>query len=111
MHMAESLGLHKQYSSSTGRPRVASSEWGDKAKSNLFWIICSGNRLFAHELGRSPVRIHEVTREFPYLPSDNSGVASFCRLCCLLPVSYSGDISEQFAERFLDALEDISNTQ
>ena len=111
MHMAESLGLHKQYTSNAGRQCTVNTQWNNEVRSYLFWIICAGNRLISHELGRSPVFLHDVTREFPFLPSDSSSAASFCRLCCLLSPGDTNKVSEDDQKRFLDSLEEISNMQ
>lgn len=61
-------------------------EWNDEARSLLFWILCAGNRLISHEMGRTPVILHDITTEYPFHPLDSSAAANFCRLCCLLPV-------------------------
>lgn len=107
MHMAESLGLHKDYESNVGKYHDPANQWDNDAISCMFWIICSGNRLVSHELGRSPVVLHGVTRKFPFSSSDTSGAAILCRLSCLLPVK---EVSDEDQERSKQSLDIIAKT-
>jgi hypothetical protein len=110
MHMAESLGLHKQYNSTAKRERILDTEWNDEVRSLIFWIVCAGNRLFSHELGRTPVILHDVTTEFPFRPSDSSAAATLCRLCCLLPLGDINKVSDDDQKSFSDSIETIAIT-
>ena len=110
MHMAESLGLHKQYNSTARRERNMDTGWDDEVRSLMFWILCAGNRLISHELGRTPVILHDITTEFPFRISDSSAAATFCRLCCLLPLGDANNGSDDEQKSFSDSLETIANT-
>jgi Fungal specific transcription factor domain/Fungal Zn(2)-Cys(6) binuclear cluster domain len=117
MHMAEALGLHKDYDSMVrgeGEYGSRSDLWGAQARSCLFWIICAGNRLSSHELGRSPVILHGVTRKFPFPLSDKSGAAILCRLGCSLPlkdVSSESGVEQTKLAELLATVEKTSNDQ
>jgi hypothetical protein len=110
MHMAESLGLHKSYKLNVEKESSVNQYWGEDARSYLFWIICAGNRIVSHELGRSPVQLHGVTRIFPFSPSDTSGAATLCRFGCLLPQRDVTEASEDDQKRFKDSLDIIAKT-
>jgi hypothetical protein len=110
MHMAEALGLHKDYDSTIrveGESFDGTDLWAAEARSCLFWIVSATNRLSSHEIGRSPVILQGVTRRFPYTPSDKSAAASLCQLGRLLPLkeATSGPESEQM--RLTEALANI----
>ncbi|KAJ5812073.1 hypothetical protein N7474_008374 [Penicillium riverlandense] len=104
MHMAESLGLHKDYESNVGKHHNTANQWDNDAISCMFWIICAGNRLVSHELGRSPVVLHGVTQKFPFSPSDTDGAAILCRLGCLLPVIDAADGDQERSKQSLDII-------
>jgi Fungal Zn(2)-Cys(6) binuclear cluster domain/Fungal specific transcription factor domain len=115
MHMAESLGLHKDSHDSTGGVKVINDptdSWSLESKSCLFWMLCTSNRLLAYELGRTPVRLYGVTqRKFPFDPSDHRSEATLCRLGQLLPLDIEEvrcDSTHQFDLNH--ALEVIENT-
>jgi hypothetical protein len=100
MHMAEALGLHKDYESTVrveGESSDGSDLWSAEARSCMFWIVCAANRITSHEIGRSPVILQGVTRRFPYTPSEKSAAASLCQLGCSLPLKEmtSGSANEQ----------------
>lgn len=80
MHMAEALGLHKDYDSTIrveGESFDGTDLWAAEARSCLFWIVSATNRLSSHEIGRSPVILQGVTRRFPYTPSDKVLLPAF----------------------------------
>lgn len=110
MHMAEALGLHKDYDSNAGKHRNMTNPWDYDAISCMFWIICAGNRILSHELGRSPAVLHGVTRKFPFSPSDTSGAAILCRLSCLLPMKEATEDSGDDQDRFKQSLDVIAKT-
>lgn len=110
IHMAESLGLHKQYNPTAGRECTVNPEWDGKVRSLLFWIASAGNRLISHELGRSPVILQDTTTEFPFHISDSTAAANLCRLCCLLPLGDVNEVSNDDTKSFSDSLETIVNT-
>jgi hypothetical protein len=110
MHMAESLGIHKDYESNVGRHDNMTNQWNNDAISCMFWIICAGNRLVSHELGRSPVVLHGVTRKIPFSSSNTGGAAILCRLSCLLPIREAAEVSDEEQERFKQSLDIIAKT-
>jgi hypothetical protein len=110
MHMAEALGLHKDYDSTIrveGESSDGTDLWAAEARSCLFWIVSAANRLSSHEIGRSPVILQGVTRRFPYKPSDNSAAASFCQLGCVLPLKETTSGPENEQMRLTEALANI----
>ncbi|KAH7408839.1 hypothetical protein BKA64DRAFT_383101 [Cadophora sp. MPI-SDFR-AT-0126] len=107
MHIAESLGLHENTNSPTRGENIL---WTAQVQSCLFWTVCAGNRLISHELGRSPVIIQKVTREYPFPLSDTSSSAVLCRLCCTLPIrDISGEPDDEQA-RLADFLRILQST-
>ncbi|KAL5324563.1 hypothetical protein ACEPPN_009109 [Leptodophora sp. 'Broadleaf-Isolate-01'] len=107
MHIAESLGLHENTNSIA---RGESIQWTAQAQSCLFWIVCAGNRLISHELGRSPVVIQKVTREYPFPLSDTSSPAILCRLCCTLPIKDTSGEPDDEQARLADFLRILQST-
>ena len=108
MHMAESLGLHKEHRSSAERDQYALNEWNDEARSRLFWLISAGNRISSHELGRTPIMLQGITRKFLFAASDTSSIAIFCRVIHILPLERSPENSEDEQNRFSKALGEIA---
>ncbi len=111
MHMAESFGLHKQYSPGAGRDQYSMSGWNDDTRSLLFWLISAGNRLSSHELGRTPVVLQGVTRVFPFSASDTSTIATFCRVAHLLPLVTNPENSDDEHKHFSESLGKITSIQ
>ena len=110
MHMAESLGLHKDYDSTMrveGESFDGSDLWGIEARSCLFWIVCAANRFLSYDIGRSPVVLQGVTRKFPYTLADRSAAASFCQLGCSLPLKEMSSFSENEQTNLTDLLTTI----
>lgn len=118
MHMSEALGLHKYHNFAVGREDKFGNHsdiWSAEACSCLFWMTCAVNSFLSHELGRSPVLLHEVTRKIPFPLSDNSGAAVVCRLGSLLPLKIAESESEseqtQRLNESLDTIERIASDQ
>lgn len=103
MHMIESLGLHKDYSNQYD------ATYGPDTVACLFWIICAGNRVLSHELGRSPVQLHDVTRKFPFPLSDKSPTASLARLGCILPLTDDKPGSDNDLKRLAELFDTVEN--
>jgi hypothetical protein len=102
MHTVESLGLHKE-NGFDNYPGM----WNSTACGNLFWMACAGNRLISHELGRTPVILHGVTRKFPFACRDESNAAILTYLGCFLPLTDGTAGSESDVEHLMDLFEAV----
>ncbi|KAH8703713.1 hypothetical protein BGW36DRAFT_334627 [Talaromyces proteolyticus] len=100
MHMAESLGLHKEIGFDQH-----SGMWNAESCSYLFWVVCAGNRLISHEMGRTPVILLGVTRQFPFAPTDKSNAAMLAHLGCKLPLTDGTVGSESDLNHLTDLLD------
>ncbi|CRG89209.1 Protein RDR1 [Talaromyces islandicus] len=103
MHTVESLGLHKE-SGFDNYPGM----WNSAACEKLFWMVCAGNKLISHELGRTPVILHGVTRKFPPAYRDASNPAAILtHLGCFLPLTDGTAGSESDVEYLTDLFEAV----
>jgi hypothetical protein len=107
MHTAEALGLHRDNGSTTGALGTEETDWSPEHLSILFWMTCAANRLFSHELGRSPIILQGANRPFPFRASDMSASASMCKLGFFLPLKLNEDCTEADSFQFAETLNQI----